>query len=112
MKKEIVPPFVPSMRQSNFDSEFNEMPIDFEEQEYKWRVNTERRQSYYIESTVQSKNCTENSFYFNKNPSEDNSVNNNEASLNNFFANPGDDVKDIYNDSSGTNKSSNANTSI
>jgi hypothetical protein len=35
-----------------------------------------------------------------------------QALLNNFFANPGDDIKDIYNDSSGTNNTSNANNSI
>jgi len=38
--------------------------------------------------------------------------NTNQAIFNNFFANPDDDVKDIYNDSSGTNNNSNANNSI
>lgn len=65
IRKEITPPFVPSIRESNFDPEFNELPIDFDEMEMKMRLSTERRQSYYIESTVQSRGCTENSFYFN-----------------------------------------------
>lgn len=54
------------MRESNFDPEFNDLPVDFDE--LKLRQNTERRQSYYYESTVQSKNCTENSFYFSNHP--------------------------------------------
>jgi len=33
-----------------------------------------------------------------------------EAIFNNFFANPGDDIKDIYNDSSGTNNTSKNNS--
>lgn len=64
-KKEISPLFIPSMRESNFDPEFNELPIDFDEIQLKVRQSTERRQSYYYESTLQSKTCTENSFYFN-----------------------------------------------
>lgn len=40
-KKEIDPPFVPSMRESNFDPEFNDLPVDFDE--LKLRQNTERR---------------------------------------------------------------------
>lgn len=31
LNKEIPPPFVPSMRESNFDPEFNDLPIDFDE---------------------------------------------------------------------------------
>lgn len=113
------------MRESNFDPEYNDLPMDFDELEMKLRLNTERRQSYYVESTVQSKNCTENSFYFNNHPALANEMPNNqvqnvaaagndssqggnthEAIFNNFFSNPGDDVKDIYNDSSGTNNNS------
>lgn len=35
----------------------------------------------------------------------------NQVNFNNFFANPDDDLKDIYNDSSGTGNNSNANNS-
>lgn len=52
LKKEVVPPFIPGVRDSNFDPEFNELPIDFDDLEFKLRLSTERRQSYYIESTV------------------------------------------------------------
>ena len=31
LNKEVQPPFVPSMRESNFDPEFNDLPIDFDE---------------------------------------------------------------------------------
>lgn len=41
--KEIIPPFIPSMRESNFDPEFNELPVDFDELEMKIRLTTERR---------------------------------------------------------------------
>jgi hypothetical protein len=37
-------------------------------------------------------------------------INSKEAIFNNFFANPGDDIKDIYNDSSGTNNTSKNNS--
>jgi serine/threonine protein kinase len=63
LNKSKPPPFIPSMRETNFDPEFNEMPVDFDELEVKFRLTTERRFSYYIESTLQSKTCTENSFY-------------------------------------------------
>jgi hypothetical protein len=65
LHKEVAPPFVPSMRETNFDPEFNELPVDFDELQMKLRLSTERRQSYYYESTIQSKTCTENSLYFN-----------------------------------------------
>lgn len=41
LRKEVTPPFVPSMRESNFDPEFNDLPVDFDE--LKLRHNTERR---------------------------------------------------------------------
>lgn len=62
-----MPPFIPSLRETNFDPEFNDLPVDFDELQIKLRLSTERRQSYYYESTIQSKNHTENSFYFNTN---------------------------------------------
>lgn len=40
------------MRESNFDPEFNDLPVDFDEQDLKIRLTTERRQSYYYESTL------------------------------------------------------------
>lgn len=46
------PPFIPSLRDSNFDPEFNELPVDFDEFEIKMRNSTERKYSYYYESTV------------------------------------------------------------
>eukprot|EP00350_Pseudokeronopsis_sp_OXSARD2_P013446 CAMPEP_0170549884 /NCGR_PEP_ID=MMETSP0211-20121228/7994_1 /TAXON_ID=311385 /ORGANISM="Pseudokeronopsis sp., Strain OXSARD2" /LENGTH=198 /DNA_ID=CAMNT_0010856135 /DNA_START=895 /DNA_END=1491 /DNA_ORIENTATION=- len=52
LKKQIPPPYIPSMRQTNFDPEFNDLPIDFDELAIKIRVSTERRQSYYYESTL------------------------------------------------------------
>ncbi len=62
------------MRESNFDPEYNDLPMDFDELEMKNCLNTERRQSYYVESTVQSKNCTENSFYYNNHPALGNEI--------------------------------------
>jgi serum/glucocorticoid-regulated kinase 2 len=52
LNKEVMPPFVPSMRETNFDPEFNDLPIDFDELQIKLRMSTERRQSYYYESTL------------------------------------------------------------
>ena len=52
LNKEMTPPFVPSMRATNFDPEFNDLPIDFDELQIKIRMSTERRQSYYYESTL------------------------------------------------------------
>jgi hypothetical protein len=52
MDKEVQPPFVPSLRESNFDPEFNDLSVDFDELEMKLRMSTERRLSYYYESTV------------------------------------------------------------
>jgi len=52
LRKEIEPPFFPSLREPNFDPEFNELPVDFDELQVKLRLSTERRQSYYYESTL------------------------------------------------------------
>jgi serine/threonine protein kinase len=52
MDKEVQPPFVPSLRESNFDPEFNDLSVDFDELQMKLRMSTERRLSYYYESTV------------------------------------------------------------
>lgn len=53
------------MRETNFDPEFSQIPLDMDESEMVLRMSTEIRQSYYYESTIQSRNCTESSFYLN-----------------------------------------------
>ena len=64
LSKQVDPPFLPGLRDTHFDPEFNELPVDFDDFEVKFRIETERRHSYYYESTLQSKTCTENSFYY------------------------------------------------
>lgn len=51
MAKEITPPSIPSLRETNFDPEFNDLDFDFDEADIK-RVDTDRRFSYYYESTL------------------------------------------------------------
>ena len=41
--KEIEPPFIPSMRETNFDAEFDNMPLDIDDSELRVRKSTERR---------------------------------------------------------------------
>jgi hypothetical protein len=43
LNKDIEPPFIPSMRDTNFDPEFNDMPVDMDEVDMKLRLSTERR---------------------------------------------------------------------
>jgi hypothetical protein len=62
LQKEIEPPYIPSLRETNFDPEFNDLDCDFDDADVK-RIDTDRRFSYYYESTLQSKNPTENSVY-------------------------------------------------
>jgi hypothetical protein len=62
IQKEIEPPYIPSLRETNFDPEFNDLDCDFDEADIK-RMDTNRRFSYYYESTLQSKQHTENSVY-------------------------------------------------
>jgi hypothetical protein len=52
MRKQIRPPIVPDIRESNIDPDYSELPLDFEEGNFKVRVSTERRYSYYYESTL------------------------------------------------------------
>jgi len=60
LQKEIEPPYIPSLRETNFDPEFNGLDCDFDDNDVK-RIDTDRRFSYYYESTLQSKQHTENS---------------------------------------------------
>lgn len=71
LQKEVEPPYIPSLRETNFDPEFNNLDCDFDENDVKLRVDTERRFSYYYESTLQSKNVTENSVYRPQGPPPD-----------------------------------------
>jgi hypothetical protein len=52
LNKEVEPPFVPPMRETNFDPEFSQIPVDMDESEMMLRMSTEIRQSYYYESTI------------------------------------------------------------
>ena len=63
LAKRVVPPIMPSVRDCHIDPDYIELPLDFEESQYKVRLSTERRYSYYYESTLQSKSVTEQSFY-------------------------------------------------
>lgn len=63
--KRIPPPIIPNVKESHIDPDYFELPLDFEESQYKVRMSTERRYSYYYESTLQSKSVTEQSFYNN-----------------------------------------------
>ena len=63
VEKKIRPPIIPSVKECYVDPDYVELPLDFEESQYKVRVSTERRYSYYYESTLQSKSATEQSFY-------------------------------------------------
>lgn len=57
--KRITPPIVPNVKECHIDPDYVELPLDFEESQYKVRLSTERRYSYYYESTLQSKSVTE-----------------------------------------------------
>ena len=65
LNKRVCPPYLPSIYESNFDKGYSDLPVDFEEYHNpNKRFSTERRLSYYYESTIQSRKITENSFYF------------------------------------------------
>mmetsp|Transcript_29466 Transcript_29466/g.28620 ORF Transcript_29466/g.28620 Transcript_29466/m.28620 type:complete len:85 (-) Transcript_29466:2831-3085(-) len=57
--KKVVPPIIPNIKECYVDPDYIELPLDFEESQYKVRLSTERRYSYYYESTLQSKSATE-----------------------------------------------------
>ena len=59
MRKEIPPPIIPDVHESYIDPDYVDLPLDFEDTQYKVRLETERRYSYYYESTLQSKCGTE-----------------------------------------------------
>lgn len=50
--KRIPPPIIPNVKESHIDPDYVELPLDFEESQYKVRMSTERRYSYYYESTL------------------------------------------------------------
>ena len=59
------PPIVPNVRESQIDPDYTDLPLDFEENKdfdrgsringHNNRLSTDRRISYYYESTLQSK---------------------------------------------------------
>jgi hypothetical protein len=56
LKKRISPPILPNVRESHIDPDYTDLPLDFEESNTNnRRMSTERRYSYYYESTLQSK---------------------------------------------------------
>ena len=63
--KKIEPPIVPNVKECYIDPDYQELPLDFEDEHHKVRLSTERRYSQYYESTLQSKSVTEQSFYNN-----------------------------------------------
>ncbi|CDW89031.1 protein kinase domain containing protein [Stylonychia lemnae] len=78
LNKKISPLIIPNVKECHIDPDYVELPLDFEESQYKVRLSTERRYSYYYESTLQSKSVTEQSFYnmfFEKNESGSGVVN-------------------------------------
>jgi len=78
LNKKIPPLIIPNVKECHIDPDYVELPLDFEESQYKVRLSTERRYSYYYESTLQSKSVTEQSFYnmfFEKNESGSGVVN-------------------------------------
>ena len=91
LEKKIFPPIVPSLRECYIDPDYVDLPLDFEESQYKVRMSTERRFSYYYESTLQqSKSSHDQSFY------------------NRFFESKGDSVNrvDLLNGGSSVNTGS------
>ena len=53
LNKRIAPPIKPDCRESHIDPEYTELPLDFEETKVgRGRLSTERRFSYYYESTL------------------------------------------------------------
>ena len=53
LNKRIAPPIKPNCRESHIDPEYTELPLDFEEIKVgRGRLSTERRFSYYYESTL------------------------------------------------------------
>ena len=59
LRKEVNPPIVPNVKECCIDPDYVELPLDFEESVYKVRLSTERRYSYYYESTLHSKSITD-----------------------------------------------------
>jgi serine/threonine protein kinase len=45
LNKRLTPPIVPNVKESHIDPEYSELPLDFEEDQHKVRLSTERRYS-------------------------------------------------------------------
>lgn len=52
LSKDVQPPIVPNVKECHIDPDYVELPLDFEESQFKVRMSTERRYSYYYESTL------------------------------------------------------------
>jgi hypothetical protein len=59
----VKPPIIPNLQDSYIDSDYTDLPLDFEEAFYKARMSTERRYSYYYESTLMTKSILDQSFF-------------------------------------------------
>lgn len=72
--KKIVPPWKPRMDSSNFDPEYTQLPLNFDESNFKRALQGDREFSIYLESPCQSLTVTEHSIYA-SNPDLTNSTN-------------------------------------
>lgn len=52
IEKKVIPLILPNVKECHVDPDYVELPLDFEESQYKVRLSTERRYSYYYESTL------------------------------------------------------------
>jgi hypothetical protein len=53
----------PRLDQSNFDPEFTQLPLNFDESTFKRALQGDREFSFYYESPLQSLTVTEHSIY-------------------------------------------------
>lgn len=63
LKKKIDPMWRPRLDQSNFDPEFTQLPLNFDESKFKRALQGDREFSFYYESPLQSLTVTEHSIY-------------------------------------------------
>lgn len=76
-QKRLTPLWKPRLDQSNFDPEFTQLPLNFDENQFKRALQGDREFSFYYESPVQSLTVTEHSIYA-SNPDLGSFINNNE----------------------------------
>lgn len=62
-QKRLTPLWKPRLDQSNFDPEFTQLPLNFDELQFKRALQGDREFSFYYESPVQSLTVTEHSIY-------------------------------------------------